>query len=268
MPQLVILTGPIAAGKNTVADKLAHRLTGRGKTVVVADVDDVAAMVGSPGAAAAGLWFAAHEAHGALVGQWMRSDVDYVVVVGPIYSAEEQAAVTRTLPDEAEVLWIVIDAPVSVTLARAQADPGRGRSREPEFHHAAHRRFRELLPGIPADRVYDSEKWNPEETAVGLADKLTGPPPGEVSLQIHDLVRNDEAGADVIVRCHIGELRLGATVHLIDANHQVISGPLTVEAMWLHERIPIDLLDPIRVGKVRLAGPADRIVSAAWLVSA
>jgi hypothetical protein len=25
MPQLVILTGPIAAGKNTVADKIAHR---------------------------------------------------------------------------------------------------------------------------------------------------------------------------------------------------------------------------------------------------
>jgi Chromatin associated protein KTI12 len=30
MPQLVILTGPIAAGKNTVADKLAKRLTGYG----------------------------------------------------------------------------------------------------------------------------------------------------------------------------------------------------------------------------------------------
>ena len=68
MPQLVILTGPIAAGKNTVADKLAQHLTGWGKTVVVADVDDVAAMVAAPGAAEAGLWFAAHEAHGALVG--------------------------------------------------------------------------------------------------------------------------------------------------------------------------------------------------------
>ncbi|GIF63233.1 hypothetical protein Ais01nite_12680 [Asanoa ishikariensis] len=38
----------------------------RGRTVVLADV---AAMVGAPGAAAAGLWFAAREAHGALVGQ-------------------------------------------------------------------------------------------------------------------------------------------------------------------------------------------------------
>jgi adenylylsulfate kinase len=168
MPQLVVLTGPIAAGKNTVADKLAERLTRRGKTVVVADVDDVAGMVATPGAAEAGLWFAAHEAHGALVGQWMRSSVEYIVVVGPIYTAEEQAALTRALPDEAAVLWILIDAAVSVTFARAQADPGRGLSRDPEFHHAAHRRFRELLPAIPAERAFDSEEMDAEQIVAAI----------------------------------------------------------------------------------------------------
>jgi adenylylsulfate kinase-like enzyme len=44
VPQLVVLTGPIAAGKNTVADRLTHLLTGHGHRIVVADVDDVAAM--------------------------------------------------------------------------------------------------------------------------------------------------------------------------------------------------------------------------------
>jgi adenylylsulfate kinase-like enzyme len=168
MPQLVVLTGPIAAGKNTVADKLAERLTSRGKTVVVADVDDVAAMVAAPGAAQTGLWFAAHEAHGALVGQWMRSSVDYVVVVGPIYTAEEQRALTCALPDDAAVLWVVIDATVAVTFARAQADPGRGLSREPEFHHAAHRRFRDSLPAIPADRAFNSEEMGTEQIAAAI----------------------------------------------------------------------------------------------------
>jgi len=168
MPQLVILTGPIAAGKNTVADRLAERLTGRGKTVVVADVDDVAAMVAAPGAARAGLWFAAHEAHGALVGQWMRSKVDYVVAVGPVYTAEERTALTSALPDGAAALWVVIDAAVAVTFARAQADPGRGLSREPEFHHAAHRRFRELLPAIPADLTFNSEELSAEQIATAI----------------------------------------------------------------------------------------------------
>ncbi|MFY1695126.1 MULTISPECIES: adenylyl-sulfate kinase [unclassified Solwaraspora] len=65
MAHLVILTGPIAAGKNTVAELLADLLTDAGRTVVVVDVDEVAAMVRRPGAGAGGLWFAAHEAHGA-----------------------------------------------------------------------------------------------------------------------------------------------------------------------------------------------------------
>jgi hypothetical protein len=266
MPDLVILTGPIAAGKNTVADELARRLTGRGRTVVVADVDDVAAMVGRPGAAEAGLWFAAHEAHGALVGQWMRADVDYVVVVGPIYSDEEQAALTRFLPGDAALRWILIDAPVAVTLARAQADPGRVRSREPDFHHAAHRRFRELLPGIPADQVFDSVALDAEGIAAEIVETLDPRQPGEVVLQIHEVVRGDEAGADVIVRSLAGELRPGATVHLTDAKHQVISGPLRVETIWRHEQLTVDLLDPIHAGKLRLTGPAGRITSAAWVV--
>lgn len=172
MPQLVIITGPLAAGKNTVADRLTERLTGHGRTVVVADVDDVAAMVGPPGAANAGLWFAAHEAHGALVGQWMRSNVDYVVAIGPFFSAEERAALTRTLPDDPWVLWVVIDAAMSVTLARAQVDPERGLSRDPQFHHRVHRRFRELLPTIPADMAFDSHALNAAQIAAGIANAL------------------------------------------------------------------------------------------------
>src|SRR3954452_9258210 len=172
MPELVILTGPIAAGKNTVAEWLTQLLTGRGRTVVVVDVDDVAAMVKAPGAAEAGLWFAAHESHGALIGQWMRSAVDYVVAVGPIYSTDEQAALTRTLPDDAAAVWVVIDAPVSVTLARAQTEPERGLSRDPEFHRAAHQRFRELLPRIPTDKVFDSAELTAEQIAAAVADTL------------------------------------------------------------------------------------------------
>jgi hypothetical protein len=43
-------------------------------------------MVTGPGAAAGDLWFAAHEAHGPLVAQWMRSPVDVVSSVGPVYT--------------------------------------------------------------------------------------------------------------------------------------------------------------------------------------
>ncbi len=172
MALLVVLNGPIAAGKNTVAEELARLLTGAGRTVVVADVDDIAQMVGAPGAGKAGLWFAAHEAHGALVAQWMRSNVGYVVAVGPFHTAGEQAALTRGLARDAATLWVVIDAAVAVTLARAQADPGRGLSRDPQFHRRAHNRFRHLLPMIPADMTFDSAQLEAHQIAAAIAGRL------------------------------------------------------------------------------------------------
>jgi hypothetical protein len=42
-------------------------------------------------------------------------------------------------------------------------------SRDPDFHHTAHRRFRELLPAIPADRTFDSEDMDAEQIAAAIA---------------------------------------------------------------------------------------------------
>jgi adenylylsulfate kinase-like enzyme len=172
--QLVTITGPIAAGKNTVASALAAAVTASARTAVVADVDDVAAMVAAPGAAAAGLWSAAHRAHGALVGQWMRAAVDVVIAVGPVYSTEERAALLEPLPEGSAVHWVVVDAPVAVTLARAQADPTRGLSRDPEFHHRAHRRFRDLLAGIPAAQTFASDRLSAEQIASAVLGAIDG----------------------------------------------------------------------------------------------
>jgi hypothetical protein len=172
VPRLIVLTGPIAAGKNATADALMRRASRRGLKVVLVDLDDVAAMVGPPGAAAAGLWFAAHLAHGTLVGQWARSDVDLVLAVGPIYTAEDRAALVAHLPDAVIAEYVVIDAPVSVTLARALADPTRGRSRDPQFHHAAHARFRALLPEMPRRLLLDTSAADEEAAARAVETTL------------------------------------------------------------------------------------------------
>lgn len=49
-------------------------------------------MVGGRGAAAAGLWRAAHEADGALVAGWLRTAVDIVIAIGNIYDETERHA--------------------------------------------------------------------------------------------------------------------------------------------------------------------------------
>lgn len=153
---LVVLTGPIAAGKSTLAAALAEAATGRSLTAVVVDVDDVAEAVALPGAGATGLWLSAHQAHGALVARWLRTPVDLVIAVGPIYSPAERAALLDELPVTVEVHWVLLDAPVGTTLARAVADPTRGLSRDAGFHADRHARFRRLLDDVPATQVFDT----------------------------------------------------------------------------------------------------------------
>ena len=165
MPILVTITGPIAARKSTVANALADLYVGAGCTVVIADVDDVAAMVCTPGAGATGLWFAAHQAHGALVGQWMRTEVDVVISVGPIYTRVERTALFAPLPAGAQVVAVLIDAPLSVTWARVQEDQRRGASGQRDFHTSAHARYRALVPEIPADLTFDAAEATAAEIA-------------------------------------------------------------------------------------------------------
>lgn len=175
MAELLTLVGPIASGKSTVADLLAQRYSDRGNTAVVVDVDDVAVMVRGAGAAATGLWPAAHRAHGALVAGWLATEVDLVVAVGPIYDAEEQRALGDALPRSVTPLRVLLDAPVETTWARAKDDPARGLSRDHDFHHRAHARFRELLPAIPADLVLAADALDATEIAdailAALADR-------------------------------------------------------------------------------------------------
>jgi len=153
---LVVLTGPIAAGKSTTAAALARAATGRNLIAVVVDVDDVAEAVAEPGAGETGLWLSAHQAHGALVARWLRTPVDLVVAVGPVCSPAERTALLEELPAGTAVTWVLLDAPVETTLARAAADQTRGLSRDATFHTDRHARFRRLLDGIPADHVFDT----------------------------------------------------------------------------------------------------------------
>lgn len=168
MPILITITGPIASGKNTVADQVAEHCVRTGRTVVIADVDDVADMVGDPGAGAAQLWFAAHQAHGALVAQWMQSDADVVISVGPIYTREEQSALYGRLPPDAKPLRVLIDAPLSATWQRVTEDVHRGMSRQRDFHESAHARYQSLKHQIPADLIFDSG----ELSAANIAGRI------------------------------------------------------------------------------------------------
>jgi shikimate kinase len=160
---------PIAAGKNTVADLVATRCIETGRTVVVADVDDVALMVRPRERQTTSLWLAAHRAHGALVAQWMRSKVDVVIALGPIFDEDEQEALYGQLRAGERPFRVFIDAPLATTWQRATDETSRGGSRQRDFHERAHARYRSLMPNIPADLIFDSSKSSAAEIAEAIS---------------------------------------------------------------------------------------------------
>ena len=172
VPCLVVVLGPIAAGKSTLCAELARRLDAAGRTTVVAGVDEVAAM------APAGLpdWDLAHRVHGALVAAWLATPVDTVIADGAFFSRQETDWLMAGVPPGVRVVRVLLRASYPVALRRVTGDPARGLSRDPVFLRGVYDRFERLRPGLdPCDLEVDADRVPADLVADRVADLvLTG----------------------------------------------------------------------------------------------
>lgn len=172
MARLVVIVGPIAAGKSTVARLLSERLVAAGLTVATPDVDDVVLMGAGPPTAFDEMWDRGRRVHGAVVAAWLRSGVDVVVAHGPAYTAVETAALMADVPPGTPTMRVLLLVPYQVALDRVTADPDPGRvlSRDPDLLRATHERFADLLPTIaPCDHTFATEHLSADEVADAIA---------------------------------------------------------------------------------------------------
>jgi deoxyadenosine/deoxycytidine kinase len=148
---LVILAGPIGAGKSTVAELLARRLAQAGRTSAVADLDDVAFMQHGR-LALDEFWGRGGLAHCALVRSWFAAGTDIVVAHGPFFESQTYEQLFASVPPNASALHVVLRVSYEQALSRVTSDPERGPgaiSRDPSFLEATHEAFRTLkLPRV------------------------------------------------------------------------------------------------------------------------
>jgi energy-coupling factor transporter ATP-binding protein EcfA2 len=161
--RLVLIAGPIASGKSTLADTLAGKLRSGGRAVVVVGLDTVAEMA----LPTLPDWTWAHEVHGQLVGAWLEKPIHTVIAEGPATPREIEQIMRHVGPD-VSVRKVLITTRYEAALARAVSDPTRGISKDPEFLRRMYRRFEQTRPEIAYDLHFDTE----ETTQQAIADRV------------------------------------------------------------------------------------------------
>ena len=156
--RLLLIVGPIAAGKSTLARRLTDALREAGQQIALVELDAIADMARPtlPD------WADAHRIFTSVTAQWLDAGLDLVIAEGPS-SRREVEEVRKDVPAGTPVVTVVLTSSFETAYSRALADPTRGISRQHRFLSQQYRRWAEELPRIDHDLLLDTETTSPEE---------------------------------------------------------------------------------------------------------
>src|SRR4051812_13973730 len=129
-PTVIVISGSIASGKSTLAGAVAAELANEGTRCAVIDIDVLHDML-SDGLDPA--WAIARQAAGPLTDSFLTAGVQVVVVDGDFVTATERASYLEKVQSPVTVRFVTLRVGYDEALRRAQRDPSRGVSRDPDF---------------------------------------------------------------------------------------------------------------------------------------
>ena len=168
---VIVITGPIASGKSTVARQLADELERRGVRTAVIDLDLVHAMLDTTGSTSDdACWTLARRGAAALADTFRQDGVVVVIAEGSYNKASDRAAFSHGLHGDASPFYVTLQVTFEEALRRAQADPTRGISRNAGFLGSYFAAQDHGLAAVPAtDLVIDTERMAPTAAAEAIA---------------------------------------------------------------------------------------------------
>jgi hypothetical protein len=174
VPELIVIVGPIASGKTTIAAGLARRLRSPNRPVAVLDLDDVVDTIGGFAGLRAERFRQAQLVHGQLVGAWLGQGVD-VIAHGPFFQREEDEALLHAVPPATGVTLrrVQLLCTYEAALARTTSDDDRILSKDPVLLRRTYDRIESLLPTLPAsDWTFDTTALSASDIVDALAAEL------------------------------------------------------------------------------------------------
>ena len=171
---VVVITGPIASGKSTVARELMCELERCGALTGVIDLDLVCeSIAGDEPKSDAATWALARRVCAMRANALAAEGVAVVIAEGSYNAPEDRVAFSRHLSPGEAPLFVTLRVGFDEALRRAQSDPTRGLSRDPAFLRAYFDAADCWLAAIPAtDIVIDTERTTATAAAIAIAGRV------------------------------------------------------------------------------------------------
>lgn len=133
MQKLVLVTGPIASGKTTVARDLAARARVQGLRAASIDMDDLIFMVNGPDwrTVKPTHWAAARQAAATLADAFYAGGANLVTLAGPFFGRSERDELIGSMRSSPTVVVVALEVALEEAIARASTDPTRTLSKDP-----------------------------------------------------------------------------------------------------------------------------------------
>ena len=168
-PLMMLLTGPVGAGKSTVALAIADRFREIGSSAAVIDLDLVYRMARQrDGFDEIDVWRMARRGAAAIADVFFTSGLEAVVVEGGIFSQEAHDDLREHLSSAVQGMFITLDVSYEETLSRTQEDPSPGRvtTRDPKTLQRLYGEFEAALPFLrESSLVVGAGRRTPSELA-------------------------------------------------------------------------------------------------------
>jgi len=171
---LIIVTGPVGAGKSTTSTALAHALRRSDVSVAVIDLDQMYGFVRQQdGYGEQTAWTRARSGAGALANALFATSMSIVIVEGEFFTAHELNALLAPIPSDIKRRFFTLRLSYDQALARVQGDPLRGASKDPVFLRSLHASFAQALPFLEqASVVIDTNTLTQDEVVARLVAAL------------------------------------------------------------------------------------------------
>jgi lactoylglutathione lyase len=154
--KLLVISGPIAAGKSALAAALASAFRDNGRAAAVVDLDRIYMMFDDrPPMSDPRISRQARRAAAALTDHFVLDGIELVIVEGTFWTESERDELTSRLTTLVRPVFLTLRVAVEEALHRVQGDSGRRASRDPVVLRASHADFDAVTP-IATDTIIDS----------------------------------------------------------------------------------------------------------------